>query len=80
MASIRVITAVLVLSLTLVSGKKVFGNDVTGRTIQSGEDLVVAVAEDCVTEDQPMMSCIRRKVFSYVNNLLGTRIRTFFLI
>ncbi|KAK6618663.1 hypothetical protein RUM43_013054 [Polyplax serrata] len=43
------------------------------RGIRSGEDLVSAVTQDCLEKHDSLMTCLRQKVLSYVNHILGVR-------
>lgn len=64
---------VLVIGLACALGETIKENEVSGesRVIESGDDLVAAVTEECIAGDQSIMTCIRQKVMSYMNHLLG---------
>lgn len=63
----------LIIGIACANAEIVTENEVPteSRVIKSGDDLVSAVTEECPTGPDSFMTCIRQKVLSYMNHLLG---------
>lgn len=79
MVLVKCCITVLLISSAWAVGEKTSENEIVGE-VRSGDELVSAVAQNCLTGNEPVMTCLRQKVLSYVNGLLGelNRLNRFF--